>query len=269
MQALINGNFKILYKGDQLIANEDKDEFILDTECCDYSRATLIEIAKANDILLKKEDQSKMLKNLEIKINNLKHIEEKKMTEVTVFENIVVDGFAAEKSDDEIMIQMVEEGASFREASRLFNRIVEDKGLRISAKKRKEAIQEKLEEAEFAAEDYAAVEAMAAKIADELPDTTEKQVIASIRKYCKELEIEFPKAPKKAKGGLLQRFLKVAVENPMVTDEELTDWLAENSNKDQADVEKWFKRNYHTVDHGRRVAKAALQAGEALAPVEA
>lgn len=276
MNVLISNDFKALRAGEFVTASEDSNEFILDTENCDLACATLLEIADANKIPLKKGKKNDMVSDLETGLLKLNLPEMSKMSETDQVKQIVTDGFAADQSDEQMIIQILEAKIPFRRAGKLFRQVVESLGLRISVKARAEAIEAILEDNEFYPEKFEEVQAMCERIAvgdkeaelEPVADTTTQQAMKAIKKFLKVKEIEFPKAPKKAKGGLRLRFLTFAAANPAATDEELATWYMKNTkDKSSSDVEKWMKKYSATINHGRAIAQFCLDNEVVPAPV--
>lgn len=276
MKVLINNDFKAIRQGLFVAASEDSGEFILDTENCDLACATLLEIAVANKISLKKEKKEVMVSNLEAGLLNLNLREMNEMSDSQKVLEIVLAGFEAEKKDDEMLVEIVNAGIPFRNAGKMFRACVEEHGLRISGKKRADAIEEILESNEFYPETFEEVQKMCERISvgnkkaeiEPVPDTTTTQAMKAIKKFLKSKEIEFPKAPKKAKGGLRLRFLSFAASNPESTDEDLAAWFSSNTkDKSEADVAKWMNRYSATINHGRAMAQYCLDNSLTPAPV--
>ncbi len=283
MLVLIGNNFKALRQGEFVTASEDCEEFILDTENCDLACATLLEIASANKISLKKEKKEDMVSKLETGLQLMKLPEMNEMSDTDKVLEIVTDGFAKEQKDEEILIRIVTEGGiQFRHASKMFRVCVEENGFRISGKKRAEAIESILQDNEFGIKDdgseftFADVQAMCERIAvgnkeaelEPVADTTTQQAMKAIKKFLKSMEIEFPTAPKKAKGGLRLRYLTHAAQNPAATDAELAEWYVANTkDKSYEDVQKSANRYSATINHGRAMAQFCIDNSVAPAPV--
>lgn len=271
MKVLINTDFKAMRQGSFVAASEECGEFVFDSDNCDFTCATLSEIAIANKIKIKKEKRDLMILSLTDGLTNLKLPEQNQMSNSEKVKQIILEGFEKEKDDDQILVEMVQAGISFRNAGKMFRQCVEENGLRISSKKRQESILEILERNEFVAESYDAVQDMADRIAvgdkqkelEPVADTSRNQALKVIRKYCKDLEIEFPKADRIPKGGLRARFLSFAASNPLITDAELEDWYV-SSTKQKSDDQatKWMNRYSATINHGRAVAAKALEIGD-------
>ncbi|MBT8294377.1 MAG: hypothetical protein KJN70_13975 [Eudoraea sp.] len=112
---------------------------------------------------------------------------------------IIMDGFKADPplSDDAMLQQLFEGGVPFGELRTVFNDIVKEKGLRLTAKERKAKtaeIMEGTDKIETADE----VLAIVAKLQDKLKVTSTK-AMGSLRTWAKGAGIELPKAPRVSK----------------------------------------------------------------------
>ncbi|MCH9735889.1 MAG: hypothetical protein K0U78_15275 [Actinomycetia bacterium] len=268
MKVLINNDFKALRQGDFLTASDDSSEFIFDTENNKLMPIQLLEIASSNKITVNKNGSAEeIVSELETGLLKLNLPEMNEMSNSEKVLKIVTAGFEAGLKDDDMLMQMVQEGIPFRQCGGLFRQCVEQHGFRISAKKRTEQVSEILESNEFYPETFSEVQEMCERIAvgnkdaglEKVPDTTTNQALKLIKKFLKEKEIEFPKAPKKPKGGLRERYLNFAAANPQASDEDLAAWYRENTkNKSEEDVSKWMNRYHATVNHGRAIASFVL-----------
>jgi hypothetical protein len=109
---------------------------------------------------------------------------------------IIVDGFAAGESDDMMLQKLYEAGVPFSELRTVFNDVVKEKGLRLTAKERKEKTNELMEGIKIStAEEVLSAVAM---LQDKLKVTSTK-AMGSLRTYAKANGIELPKAPRAAK----------------------------------------------------------------------
>lgn len=203
---LINGSFKALRTGEYVEASKNSEEFILDFSETDSlpSVATLHEVAKANELKVpKKAHKDEVVELLESHLETLKLPEVNEMTDTQKVEEIVAAGIEAGKSDDDMLVDIVNSGISFKAAGKLFKAVMEDKGLRISAKERAEQAAKILADADFGVEEITddVIAACVASIVDGVKDTNEKQALAAIRKYAKDNNIELPKVKKAATGG--------------------------------------------------------------------
>lgn len=110
---------------------------------------------------------------------------------------IIVDGFKEEKSDDQMLQELFEAGVPFTDLRTVFNDIVKEKGLRLTAKERKEKTAELMEGTEKieSAEEVLKIVAM---LQDKLKVTSTK-AMGSLRTWAKANSIELPKAPRVSK----------------------------------------------------------------------
>lgn len=262
---LLNADFKVIRKGAMVEADESAGEFVYVTgNELGLSSAQLQEIAKANNIAV----GSKAKKDeLTTKIDEALMTDEtiatqEQPTESQRVEEIVRAGYEANKKDDDIMIDIVTAGISFRKAGKLFKQATEKLGLRVSAKDRNEKVAEILAGLEFHPESEEDVKAAIKAVVDGVDDTDEKQALASIRRYAKQNGIELPKVEKvkgakkgaAGGGGFRSKALQWIVDNPEATVEEYTAWIASNE-KPEA-IQKRFADIFKTA-HALADAKVA------------
>jgi len=145
--------------------------------------------------------------------------------------DIVVAGFEADQSDNDILSTLFSNGVDFTDLRRLFNDIVKEKGLRLSVKDRKIKVNELLEGWE--PEDASDVLGRVAHLQDELKISTGKAA-SSVRLWAKENDITLPKPEKKV------REIKVGFGGVM---EQLLDFALENRDADHADFKKFCREN--------------------------
>lgn len=128
---------------------------------------------------------------------------------------IIVDGFKAEISDDEMIKQLFESGVSFGELRNIFNEIVKEKGLRLTNKEIKEKVAELLVDVEKI-ETAEEVLSLTAKIQTKF-NVSSTKAMGALRTWAKGKEITMPKTPTKSKrkpgfGGHYAKILGHAVE---------------------------------------------------------
>ncbi len=112
---------------------------------------------------------------------------------------IIVDGFNANKTDDEILEQLYEVAkVPFGELRTVFNDIVKEKGLRLTNKERKIKTIELLDGTENIADHEEALK-LVAMLQDKLKVTSTK-ALGSLRTWCKDNGVEMPKVPRIAKA---------------------------------------------------------------------
>lgn len=255
MLTLINDSFKAVRTGQFVKANEEAGEFVLDSENCEFSVATLLEIGAANKIDLVKEKKDLVIEKLcegIVKLG-LPEMTERPLSEIVA--EIVKAGVEADKSDDQMLIEIVQAGAPFKRANKEFENAMTAGGYRISKKDRVKEVRAILVEAEFAPEAYSETADMIERLVKEVADTNSSQAMSCIKAYAKEMELELPKPEKKAKGGF-----KVIVQNAVIANPDLSkdEFLAlcDTAKKDR---EKMLKRVWPSVEFAQAVVKAALE----------
>jgi len=130
---------------------------------------------------------------------------------------IVVAGLAAGKSDDAILQELFEGGIAFGELRNVFNEVIKEKGLRLTAKERKVKTGELMEGVEKI-ETVDEVNKIIAKLVKSLK-VAETKAMGSLRTWAKEAGIELPKTPRAAKtrktgfGGHYKNILDFILEN--------------------------------------------------------
>ena len=255
MKILINKNFKALRVGKFVTASEDAGEFIFDSKLEDqWPVATILEIGKANGISLKKGKKSEVI---EILINHIKTLELPQMNEKTdsqKVKEIVEDGIKSGKSDDDMLIEIVQSGIKFKAAGRMFKEAMETGGYRITAKVRKEQCREMLVNEEFTPKNYEQVQEMMEKLSNEINDTTTSQAYSAIKSYAKEFEIELPKPDKKSTGGLRSKVFSWIVSNPTSTKEDMKAFITEQGDYTAERVEKYVRSYTPTLEVANQIA---------------
>ncbi len=250
MKFLINQEFKVLRRGDYVVADESVGEFIYDTEGTPLHNGTAQEVAEANGFKIsKKLSKADYTTKLNEELLAMNAPEQNTPTESQRVEEIVKAGYDAGKNDDAIMVDLVQSGISFKKVSKMFKAAVESLGLRVSNKDVATQASEILAAMDFdpktGADVKAAVEAITAKIEKADP----KQALAAVRKYAKANGFELPKAPKGEKrvagvaGGFRGKFVTWVMSNPTATLEECKEWLAAQEKPEalQKRFASWFE----------------------------
>lgn len=243
MKFLINPEFVALRKGLFVEADEESGEFVLDTEHVEYSKGTLEEIAAANEITISKSlNKGDYAEALAHGLNDLEIGEVNKMTDLQKAKEIVLAGFEADKTDEEMIVEIIGSGVKFKEAGKLFKQVCETEGLRISPKDRKAHISKILADAEFAPEKAEDVSAMVARIIGteetddeeavnaEVANTSEKQALQAIRVWAKDNEVSLPKADKKEKAAASTHGLGSGTRGRII------DWMLQNPDATEVDL---------------------------------
>lgn len=239
MKYLINSDFVAVRKGDFVKADEEYSEFIYNSNAPeDVTVAALKEIAAANKIKIKDGNKSEILEQVNNGLEKLKLAEANTMSDTDKVKEIVLAGHEAGKEENDILVEIVTSGIDFKSAVKHYKQAQEELGLALTPKKRYALAKDVMEEEQFSPENYDDVTSMTDKLQAKLDDTNEKQALAAIRKYCKEIEVEMPKKPKASGGvsGFRAKAFKWVEQNPTASDDEFRSFVEENKEADKVDV---------------------------------
>lgn len=133
------------------------------------------------------------------------------------------------KTEDEVMLAMIEAGATFKNVKTRYNALMVDNGYLDSRAEKQEIVNSTLEGADLSTEEgfSAAVEALV----ESLKGVNEKSAAASIRQYAKKNELECYKKPKgegTGRSGITSQFHDFVIANLPVSDEAINKWIEEN-----------------------------------------
>lgn len=223
---VFNSNFKAIFKGPFASASTESGEFEIDFDVKPFPLKVIQmkEIAAENklDVVFGK-NMDVNVKQLFDALETLKISEVNKMTESNVVKEIVKEGIELDKSDDEMLVAIVNAGVSFRKAVNLFNAAMQELGMRISAKERAEKVADLLGRFKIPEPlTWSFLAESSAKIAREIPGTEDKQVIAIVKRLLKAEGLEIPAKPKAEKGGSANSFRA-----------KLAQWLYSTENLDE------------------------------------
>ena len=136
-------------------------------------------------------------------------------------------GVAASKTEDDIKLDMITAGATFKNVTRLFNTFSVDAGLAVSKEEKDQILLDVLNGADLSAEDT--FNAKVEELMGRLTGTTDKSAAALIRAYAKKNGLE---AFKKAKGstgeartGFAGKFYDWLIANPTSSVAEATAFI--------------------------------------------
>lgn len=139
------------------------------------------------------------------------------------------DGMEAGKEEDEIMLDMIAAGATFKSVKTIYNKCMVEGGFVNSRAEKTEIVNETLKGADLSTEEgfSAAVEALMAN----LTGVNERSVAGSIRQYAKKNELDVYKKPKgegAGRSGITSKFYDFVKENTPLSKEQVATWIEEN-----------------------------------------
>jgi len=162
------------------------------------------------------------------------------------------------KTEDEVMLAMIEAGATFKNVRSRYNALMVDNGLLDSRAEKQKIIDETLSGLDLADEDNfkAAVEALT----DSLKGVNEKSAAASIRQYAKKNELEVYKKPKgEGRTGITSMFHDWLVSACPVTDEQVNEWINANGTENFKRNAKYYLGEAHMVNKAYRKAAGEVE----------
>lgn len=140
----------------------------------------------------------------------------------------------AGKSEDEMAIALIQNGGfAFKKAGRLLRKVLEDLGVRMSAKDRLAQASQMLLKADFAPKNWDEVVKVCEWLARELEATDAKQALNAVKKFAKEQGIELPIKPKGSGGGGAKTGFRAI----------FLSWLEANPTAEDATFDKWIKQH--------------------------
>jgi uncharacterized lipoprotein len=151
----------------------------------------------------------------------------------------------AGKSEDEMAIVLIQKGDfPFKRAGRLLRKVLEDLGVRMSAKDRLREVSDLLLKADFAPKDWSEVVKICKYLAEEVDATDEKQALNAVKKFAKDQGYELPIKPKGSGGGAKVGFRSVFLTwleaNPTASDDMFDKWIKQHDRK--ASQVSFYKR---------------------------
>ena len=191
MKILITETSKIISFGEFVWAKDGNT--VADTEKEETTVALWKEFAAINEINVTAKKKADIVSQIEAHI--VEHNNEvTEMEHEQLAEQIISEGFAAEKTDDEMKEAMIIQGIPYGIMNKMFKETVERLGLRVSPKERNAKAAEFLE---GYTPDINDVNSHLAKISElqDFLDCKTTQAGASMRKWAKDNKIELPKAP--------------------------------------------------------------------------
>ena len=170
---------------------------------------------------------------------------------------------AAGKEEDDIKLDMIGAGATFKNVTRLFNQFSVDAGLTVSKEEKDQIVLDVLNGADLA--DEATFNTKVEELMARLSGSTDKSAAALIRAYAKKNGIEAFKKAKggtgEAKTGFAAKFYDFLVANPECTVAEATAFIqGTDGNEETSENVKRHQSHYLAIHRlVNRVAGVAVE----------
>lgn len=156
------------------------------------------------------------------------------------------NGISAEKGDDDIKLDMIGAGATFKNVTRLFNQFMVDSGLVVKREERDQILAEKLQDVDLTDE-----EAFNAKVSEvmEVLGGNEKSASSLIRSYAKKQGREVFKKVRVATGarknGFNEAYFEYLRQNPLCTEEQAIAFIDGTDGHEETSNSVKGKRNHY------------------------
>jgi hypothetical protein len=136
------------------------------------------------------------------------------------------DAIAQDKTEDEVMLEMIGAGASFKNVKSLYTSYLIEEGMLDSRAEKAEIINTTLEGIDLSTED--GFNSAVAALEESLKGVNSKSAAASVRQYAKKNELEFFKKPKGAgvgRSGITNDYYTWLKGSVPVTDKDVAEWV--------------------------------------------
>lgn len=169
---------------------------------------------------------------------------------------------AAGKEEDEVKLDMIGAGATFKNVTRLFNQFSVDAGLTVSKEEKDQIINTVLSGADLSTEE--SFNAKVAELQSSLQGSTDKSAAALVRAYAKKNGLEVFKKAKgaggEAKAGFAGKFYEWLAANPTSSVEQATAFIqGTDGNEETTENVKRHQSHYLAIHRlVNRVAGVAV-----------
>ena len=173
------------------------------------------------------------------------------------FEEAMSEG----KTEDEIMLSMIEAGATFKNVKSRYNALMVDNGYLDSRAEKQEIIKATMEGRDLSTEE--GLEEAVDALVESLKGVTSKSAAASIRQYAKKNELEVYKKPKgegAGRSGITSKLHDFIVDNLPVSDQAVIAWIDENGTQNTKRHEKVYLGQAHMANRAYNKAAEAKAA---------
>lgn len=169
-------------------------------------------------------------------------------TEESEAEVAIKDAFEAAldagKDEDDVKMDMIQSGATFKNVTRLYNKFMIDAGLAMSAADRKAVVDETLEGRDLSTEE--GFDQAVAALVEAVTGSTERSAAALVRSFGKKEDVDVFTKPK-GDGGTRNPFVRVfhdaLIENPDMDEQGLKDIIASLEPDHQVNPTRWFNQH--------------------------
>lgn len=179
-----------------------------------------------------------------VEFEDVEATEEKTLNISEDVRNAFETGKSADKSQDNIMIDMLQAGAKFTQVRRFFKELSIELGYEAAPEVKDAAVEAALEVNDISTEE--GFEAAVAHITGTVEQINERGAGQMIRGYARKHDIEFFRKPKPEATGqrvaFTNNFYRMLVENPTINEEETHEYIVEHGSEATLKSEKSYQK---------------------------
>lgn len=173
---------------------------------------------------------------------------------------VIGDMLEQNASEDDMIIALIQSGVKYARAGRVLSKVLESKGLKVSAKDRYAAASENLTNWGFAPQTWDDVDDAVTNLVEELEATNAGQALSCVKRFAKEHEITLPERPKtgtgRARGASADsRFYAFAIANKEATADQIGEFVA-SLGVTEAQAPRYLAAFQERIDFARKFAAA-------------
>lgn len=163
-------------------------------------------------------------------------------------ENEILNAFNAgidgDKSEDDVKMEMIQAGATFKNVTRLYNEFMVKSGRAMTKEAKAELVDATAKDQDLSTEE--GFDKVAKAVAKKGKGINDQSAAALVRAWAKKNEVECyakPKGTGAARNPFVQNFHAALIENPHMEEQGLKDVIAALSEKDQVNPTRWFNQH--------------------------
>ena len=158
--------------------------------------------------------------------------EDEEQSKEDAIREVFDSGVVEEADEDDIKLQMIGAGATFKNVTRLYNQFMIDAGFALSKEDKAAHVTAALEGRAF--EDEDGYDEAVASLMSEDKGINERSAGALLRAYAKKNDLDIYKKPKaegSGKPGFVQNYYDFLRDNPLATEKEAEAWIRSPANE--------------------------------------
>jgi len=182
-------------------------------------------------------------------MSEVENVEVEEVDENAEIRDAFDEAISNEKEEDDVKMQMIGAGATFKNVTRLYNQFMIDAGMAISKADRNQIVDDTLADMDLDTEE--AFDAAVKALVEAITGSTDRSAASLIRAFGKKNDIQVYTKPKSEGGSrnqFVHRFYDALVANPGMTEQEAHDFIhGKNGNPETSDNVKNYEKMHQNV----------------------